>query len=312
MINKGIKEMEWKTICENGDIIEIVELLLNKLKKLCIENIPKKNKVSNRGISKEVKKLLNRIKMLKRDKHKAYSKEKKMIIENKILETEEELIKTKQRKKLESEKNAIECMNKNPKMFYSIMNKQKNRKNIIGPFKENGEIIDEGEVICEKLLSEFFSQFSKISSKVNRNPFQIEETEDLNDIEIKEEDIKEAIDEMDENSAAGPDGIAAILLKKIKETISLPLALILRKSIDEGRIPDIFKLAYITPIHKGGSRQKPEQYRPVSLTSHVMKVFERVIKNKIIKHLTEKQKFNDGQHGFVPGRSTDTASMSLQ
>ena len=197
-------------------------------------------------------------------------------------------------------------MNENPKMFYSIMNKQKNRKNIVGPFKENGEIIDEGEVICEKLLSEFFSQFSKISSKVNINPFQIEETEDLNDIEIKEEDIMEAIDEMDENSAAGPDGIAAILLKKIKETISLPLALILRKSIDEGRIPDIFKLAYITPIHKGGSRQKPEQYRPVSLTSHVMKVFERVIKKKIIKHLTEKQKCNDGQHGFVPGRSTQT------
>merc|ERR1712183_863055 len=36
------------------------------------------------------------------------------------------------------------------------------------------------------------------------------------------------------------------------------------------------------------------------------KVFERVIKKKIIKHLIEKQKFNDGQHGFVPGRSTQT------
>ena len=37
-----------------------------------------------------------------------------------------------------------------------------------------------------------------------------------------------------------------------------------------------------------------------------MKVFERVIKKKIIKHLIEKQKFNDGQHGFVPGKSTQT------
>ena len=82
--------------------------------------------------------------------------------------------------------------------------------------------------------------------------------------------------------------------------------MLLRKSIDEGMIPDVLKLAYITPIHKGGSRQKPEQYRPVSLTSHLMKVFERVIKKKIIKHLIEKQKLNDGQHGFVPGRSTQT------
>ena len=105
-------------------------------------------------------------------------------------------------------------MKVNPKKFYSIINKQKNRKNKVGPFKENGEIIDEGEMICEKLILEFFSQFSKISSKINGNPFQNEETEDLNDIEITEEDIKEAIDDMDENSAAGPDGIPAILLKK--------------------------------------------------------------------------------------------------
>merc|ERR1711894_847778 len=85
----------------------------------------------------------------------------------------------------------------------------------------------------------------------------------------------------------GPDGIPAILLKKIRDEIALPLALILRKSIDEGKIPDIFKLAYVTPIHKGGSRHK---HRLVSLTSHVMKVFERVIKKKIIKHLIEKKK----------------------
>ena len=43
-------------------------------------------------------------------------------------------------------------MKVNPKNFYSIFNKQKNRKNKVGPFKENGEIIDEGEMICEKLI----------------------------------------------------------------------------------------------------------------------------------------------------------------
>ena len=82
--------------------------------------------------------------------------------------------------------------------------------------------------------------------------------------------------------------------------------MMLRKSTDEGKIPDVFKLAYITTIHKGGSRQKPEQYRPVSLTSHVMKIFERVVKKKIVKHLVDNQKLNEGQHGFVPGRSTQT------
>ena len=69
-------------------------------------------------------------------------------------------------------------------------------------------------------------------------------------------------------------------------------------------------MAYVTPIHKGGSKQKPEQYRPVSLTSHIMKIFERVIKKKIMSHLIEKNLFNSGQHGFVPGRSTQTQLLS--
>merc|ERR1712002_940648 len=142
--------------------IEIIIILLNILNILCVKGVPRKNNEGKkRGKPKEVKKLLNRIKMLKREKRKAYSKEKKKIFESRILETEKEIIKFKQKKKHESEKHAIECMKVNPKIFYSIINKQKNRKNKVGPFKENGEIIDEGEVICEKLVLEFLSQFSK-------------------------------------------------------------------------------------------------------------------------------------------------------
>ncbi|CAL4191003.1 unnamed protein product, partial [Meganyctiphanes norvegica] len=60
------------------------------------------------------------------------------------------------------------------------------------------------------------------------------------------------------------------------------------------------------PIHKGGSKLKPEQYRPVSLTFHAMNIFERVIKRNIIKHLIGQNLTNPGQHGFVPRRSTQT------
>merc|ERR1711874_623175 len=82
-IIKIIKEMPWRTICENGKAIEIVELLLDKLYEVCIENIPKRNKEGKRnGIPREVKKLLNIIKMLKREKHTACTKEKKKDFEN--------------------------------------------------------------------------------------------------------------------------------------------------------------------------------------------------------------------------------------
>ena len=61
--------------------------------------------------------------------------------------------------------------------------------------------------------------------------------------------------------------------------------MILRKSIDEGVVPDVFKLAYIAPVYKGGSKLNPANFRPVSLTSHVMKVFERVLKVELVRHL---------------------------
>ena len=119
-------------------------------------------------------------------------------------------------------------------------------------------------------------------------------------------DIQKAISEMNENSSAGPDDIPALFLIKTKETISTPLRLLLRMSLDEGVIPEIYKLANITPIHKGGVKTKPEQYRPVSLTSHIMKVFERVMKNHILLHLTSNNLINEHQHGFDPGRSTQS------
>ena len=49
---------------------------------------------------------------------------------------------------------------------------------------------------------------------------------------------------MDQNSAEGPDGIPAMFLIKTKEAITDPMAKMLRKSLDEGKISDILKMAY--------------------------------------------------------------------
>ena len=40
-----------------------------------------------------------------------------------------------------------------------------------------------------------------------------------------------------------------------------------------------------TPVHKGGSRAIPKNFRPVALTSHLIKVFERVLRKTMVSHL---------------------------
>ena len=48
-----------------------------------------------------------------------------------------------------------------------------------------------------------------------------------------------------------PDGIPAIFFINTREYTKVPLAIILRKSLDEWTLPDVFKLAYVTPLYKG-------------------------------------------------------------
>merc|ERR1712082_306134 len=58
--------------------------------------------------------------------------------------------------------------------------------------------------------------------------------------------------------------------------------------LNNGDIAPLLKTAVICPILKPGSpRNHPKPYRPVSLTSHIIKVFERIIRTAIVKHLED-------------------------
>ena len=116
--------------------------------------------------------------------------------------------------------------------------------------------------------------------------------------------MKKAINQLSQNAAAGPDGIPDILMKRCKDEIAEPLEIIFRKSLQTGDIPDIWRLAHVIPILKpGAERSSPASYRPVSLTSHLIKTFERIIKLNLQNHLETYNMISDNQHGFRSKRS---------
>ena len=89
-----------------------------------------------------------------------------------------------------------------------------------------------------------------------------------------------------------------------------PLLIIWKKSFDTGKIPPGLLEAVICPLHKGGSRSVPKNFRPVALTSHIIKVFERVIRRALVRYLEENGYMAPGQHGFRALRSTLTQLLS--
>ena len=88
----------------------------------------------------------------------------------------------------------------------------------------------------------------------------------ISDIEFSVKDIEEAISEISATAAA-------ILLKQCKIQLAKSLIIIRRTSIESGVIPNIMKAANIIHVHKGGSRGLAKNYRPIALTSHLIKVF---------------------------------------
>ena len=80
-----------------------------------------------------------------------------------------------------------------------------------------------------------------------------------------------------------------------------PLIILFNKSFETGVIPKKWKLANVVPIFKKGEKTSVENYRPISLTSLLMKIFEYCIKDLMLIKCQDLLK--DNQHGFRNGKS---------
>ena len=139
-----------------------------------------------------------------------------------------------------------------------------------------------------EVLNEYFSSVfttEDISSlPVLFTKFEGNTSEHLEQLFVTPEMIAKKIKKMKDNKSPGVDGIPPKLLKEIVEQISTPLAKLFNLLLEEG------------------SRNKPENYRPVSLTSVVCKLLETLIRDHMVEFLVKHQ-LNTSQQGFLKARS---------
>lgn len=98
--------------------------------------------------------------------------------------------------------------------------------------------------------------------------------------------------------------IKAETLKEVKEQIALPLVHLINKVISTGSCPSEFKVAIIKPLYKNGDKNIVSNYRPISLITNLTKIFEKVIKIRIVNYLNKYKLISENQFGFREGRST--------
>ena len=115
--------------------------------------------------------------------------------------------------------------------------------------------------------------------------------------------IAKKIKKMKDNKSQGVYRIPPKLLKEIAEQITTPLAKLFNLSLEKGIVPSEWKEANITPLFKKGSRNKSDNYRPMSLTPVVCKLLETLIRDHMVEFIVKYKLINTSQHGFLKARS---------
>ncbi|KFW79124.1 hypothetical protein N305_02329, partial [Manacus vitellinus] len=104
---------------------------------------------------------------------------------------------------------------------------------------------------------------------------------------FQEDVVSDLLSQLDPNKSMGPDGIHPRVMRELAEELAKPLSIIFQQSWLSGKVPDDWRLANVTPIHKKGCKQDPGNYRPVSLTLVPGRVMEQIILSAITQHLQD-------------------------
>ena len=102
-------------------------------------------------------------------------------------------------------------------------------------------------------------------------------------------DVCKLLSELNSNKSPGPDQIYPKILRNGCHSLAPSLCKLFNLSFSHGMVPDQWKLADIIWLHKKGPKHKRENYRPVSLTTVVCKVREKIVRNNIVEFWTTRK-----------------------
>jgi len=109
----------------------------------------------------------------------------------------------------------------------------------------------------------------------------------LTNIEFTSQDVYAKLSTLNPAKASGSDGWPILSLRVCGHALSIPLSILFSKSFNSSTLPSAWKEALATPIFKKGDRTTTSNYRPISLTSPIVKMMESIVKDKILEHMVK-------------------------
>ena len=175
------------------------------------------------------------------------------------------------------------------------------------------QIKDEREVVIRKerdILIRWKDYFEKLLNEENER-FIRDDGEPNNQLvqEVTRQEVEMALKKMKDGKAIGPDGIPVEVWKALgREGVDM-LHQLTREIMENEVIPEKWRESTLIPIFKDkGDIQSCENYRGIKLMSHTLKMFERVLDNRLrrVVHIGRQQL------GFMTGLGTVDGIFSLR
>lgn len=219
------------------------------------------------------------------------------------------------------ERNKLNSATKNPKVLWdtikSICNIQKQKSNDIRDLTTISSSPVESANLINKHFSNIGKQLAETLAKSQPpplNPSSFMAPSPVTSFALLDTDaleINDIITNLPNSSAPGWDHITTKFIKLSKYILIPVICYIFNLCFEKGIFPTVFKMAIVTPVHKGGSRDSVDNYRPISVLPVLSKIMEKLINNRLKKFLADNHLISKNQYGFRTGVSTEDAVLNM-
>ena len=181
---------------------------------------------------------------------------------------------------------------------------------------EVGSIINENKGIANHLNSFFVNIGAELASKFPKNntsQIRLESPKKMFRFKpFTVEQIAKILKSLDTKKSSGTDRISVRILKEGSSVLIDKLLFIYNLSITTSTVPRLWKIKQVSPIYKSGERNVAGNYRPISVMSTTMKIFEKLVYGQFMEFILENKILHNNQSGFRQGFSTSTAALDVK
>lgn len=194
------------------------------------------------------------------------------------------------------------------KFFYDLIKRNNKRNAIVALQDSNGNLCADQEQIADVFLG-FYKDL--LGAKQERTPIVLEELQagtcvDTSDGEgltrsVTDEEIKEALFDIDIDKAPGPDGYGSMFFKSSWSIVGKDFCCAIREFFINGKLLKQWNHASIALVPKSSHASSVNDYRPISCCTVFYKVISKILVNRMRSVVG---KLVDGaQAAFIQGRS---------